>query len=366
MTTRYVGPGGSDANSGLTWALRKLTLAGVEATPVVAGDTVYVGPGTYREALTVSVSGTAGNPITYVGDYLGTNTSGVGGVVRITGSADDIAETRANWIIAVGKSYRTFQGFAFDLCSSQGCTIQTSTNFIFKQCVFANGGSFSLYFNGAQSTHLVDSCVFMNRGGQHGCNFTDTTTKRDNTGSIVQKCLFMGFGRGVSSTRIGGIAVNNCVFFGVTFGVRVDTALTAGQAVTVNNSIFEGCSSNGCQGTILGEVVEDYNTFYRNSVDRNTVDVGAHSLTYPPLFDARPWLQLALAGAGPNNMFQIASPFDLASYSALINVAGSSPTTTDLRGTAVQGANREWGALEYDSTLKIAGGIHKGRIRIGE
>ena len=62
MTTRYVGPGGSDANSGLTWALRKLTLNGVEDTPVVAGDTIYVGPGTYRETLTVDVSGTAGIP----------------------------------------------------------------------------------------------------------------------------------------------------------------------------------------------------------------------------------------------------------------------------------------------------------------
>ena len=63
MTTRYVGKGGDDANSGLTWALRKLTLNGAEDTPVVAGDTVYVGAGTYRELLTYDVSGGAGTPI---------------------------------------------------------------------------------------------------------------------------------------------------------------------------------------------------------------------------------------------------------------------------------------------------------------
>ena len=54
------------------------------------------------------------------------------------------------------------------------------------------------------------------------------------------------------------------------------------------------------------------------------------------------------------------TPFDLASYSQLVNVAGTSPTTTDLRGTSVIGAQREWGALEYDSTLKIEAGTGTG------
>src|SRR3990167_11457332 len=112
MTTRYVGAGGSDANSGLTWALRKLTLNGVEDTPVVAGDLVYVGPGTYSELLTVDVSGTAGNPIEYRGDYLGQNTDGVGGVVRVTGSDNDQTATRANCIAAgAARNYRTFTRF---------------------------------------------------------------------------------------------------------------------------------------------------------------------------------------------------------------------------------------------------------------
>ena len=68
MTTLYVGPGGNDANNGLSWANRRLTLNGVEDKPVAAGDTVYVGPGVYRETLTVDVAGSSGNPITYIGD----------------------------------------------------------------------------------------------------------------------------------------------------------------------------------------------------------------------------------------------------------------------------------------------------------
>jgi hypothetical protein len=35
-------------------------------------------------------------------------------------------------------------------------------------------------------------------------------------------------------------------------------------------------------------------------------------------------------------------------------------TTADMRGTTVQGAEREWGALEYDSTLDIEAGTGTG------
>ncbi len=79
------------------------------------------------------------------------------------------------------------------------------------------------------------------------------------------------------------------------------------------------------------------------------VDVGAHSVTYPPLFDSRWFFEMVNGGS-------MITPFDLASYSQLINVAGTSPTTADMRGTTVQGTQREWGALEYDSTLDIEAG----------
>src|SRR3990172_3186926 len=137
MTTRYVGIGGNDGNSGLTWALRKLTLNGVEDTPVVANDTIYVGPGTYRELLTCDVSGTAGNPITYIGDYSGANTDGIGGVVRITGSDNDQSATRTNCITATAKAYRTFNGFLLDTTVGRIVTLPTSSDhFIFQNCNF--------------------------------------------------------------------------------------------------------------------------------------------------------------------------------------------------------------------------------------
>lgn len=57
MTDYFVGPGGSDAANGTTYALRKLTLTGVEALALVAGDRVIAAPGVYPETLTLAKSG---------------------------------------------------------------------------------------------------------------------------------------------------------------------------------------------------------------------------------------------------------------------------------------------------------------------
>lgn len=329
MTVRFVGKGGSDASNGLTWATRKLTLNGAEDTPVVAGDVVYVGAGTYRELLTVDVSGgnvystgtvsvingsavvtglgtsflanvaanyifhstvlargtdgvTVGltatshtftsaagnfqtghvghtirintigafiitavasltsitvakpdnssflmgagitltydvgpespydilsvdsdtqitlakawsgasftglayltyNPIHYIGDYRGTNTDGVGGVVRVTGSDNDQAATRANCIAATSKSYRIFQGFQFDTATSILISSTSSTNWVVQLCVFqgANSGAQAIDFAGAsQASNVVQLCIFW--GGLYlGCKCTFHSFERN-------------------------------------------------------------------------------------------------------------------------------------------------------------------------------------------
>ena len=56
-------------------------------------------------------------------------------------------------------------------------------------------------------------------------------------------------------------------------------------------------------------------------------------------------------------MPKLITPFDLSEDSQIIDVAGTGPTTTDLRGTSAIGGVREWGALEYDTSLKYIGNI---------
>lgn len=247
----------------------------------------YVGSGSYRESLTVDISGTAGNPITYIGDYTGANTDGVGGVVRITGSADDIALTRSNCITVTAKDYRTFRGFVFDLSSSYIINITSGTNWIVEDCYFGGAGGSSINFlDGSAATGwTIRRCGFLN-AGRFGIEVTDTVTVADAT-MTVENCIFNGTSRGISTGRVGGITVRNCLFVACSNGVRVATALAGGSTVTINNCIFYNAGSSALHATATGEITENYNALFNNTSDRTNVSTGANSNSYPPLLDAR-------------------------------------------------------------------------------
>lgn len=357
MTTRYVGAGGSDAANGLTWATRKLTLNGVEDSPVAAGDTVYVGPGTYRESLTIDVAGGAGTPIVYIGDYTGANTDGVGGVVRITGSDTDQTAARTSCITAAStRSNRTFRNFLLNYTSGNIVVLSaSSSNWIFEQCYFETGAGTCIVINGTGTGHIIRRCFFFGRG--NGIQIIHTATV-DNTNQLIENCIFLiggsASGQAVRVDRVGGVVCKNCTVLASASAFRVNTALTVGQTFTVNNCLILN-SNVGCQSTTATELAENFNTFYGNATDRSTTNAGANSVTYDPLLDSRWFFQLVNAGAGPNSVTQLITPFDLASYSQLANLAGTSPPTADIRGTTIQGAAREWGPFELDTTLKIAG-----------
>lgn len=325
----------------------------------MAGDIVYVGAGTYRELLTVDVSGTVGNPIQYVGDYLGTNTDGVGGIVRITGAAaDDLSASRGNCISGSSKNYRNFTGFLLDTTTSTCIALTSCQNCIFDKCISIFSGGIAFQSAGASQLNItIQNCILASHSSSGNVHFTHTVAV-DNAGHLVQNCILLGTpatAGAVTSARVGGITVKNTTILSAESGIRISTALTVGQTVTVNNCQIVGCNV-GMTATAVGEIVEDYNNLWAVITPRTNTSTGANSTAYPALFDARWFFQMVFAGAGPNHASQVISPFDLASYSPLVNLAGTSPTTTDMRGTAVLGAQREWGALEFDSTLKIAGG----------
>ena len=95
MTTYYVGIGGNDGNSGLTWALRLLTLNAAEDKPVATGDLVYVGPGVYREMLTLDISG--GNAYQV-------------GTVSVTNGSKQITGNGTAWLANVAADYMFHAG----------------------------------------------------------------------------------------------------------------------------------------------------------------------------------------------------------------------------------------------------------------
>jgi hypothetical protein len=353
MTTYYVdGTSGNNGNAGTSVGSAKATWNGAEDIPLVPGDTVHVRSGTYRELLTVDVSGTSGNPITYIGDYDGSVFGGVGGVVRVTGSDNDQTATRTNCIAATSKNYRTFRGFTFDTCSSTVVNIASGTNWIVEDCYFgvhANGTG-AINMDGAgQAAHTVRRCYLLQSSSGVSITFTHSSAV-DNAAHTVENCVLIGStnSAAISSVRVGGVTVRNSAVLCSTTGIRVANALTVGQVMTVNNCVLYGCQT-ALSATTTAEFVENYNNLFGNNAARTNVTTGANSNAYPPLFDTRWFFEMVGGGS-------MVTPFDLASYSQLVNVAGTSPTTADMRGTTVQGAQREWGGLEYLSTLDIVAG----------
>lgn len=353
MTTRYVGIGGNDANNGLSWATRKLTLNGIEDTPVEAGDTVYIGPGTYREMLTCDVSGSAGNPITYIGDYKGTNTDGVGGVVRITGSDDDRVEARTEVIIINGKNYRTFQGFVLDGASTELILISGGAdNFTIKDCYFGRSGADQIEINPVADggTFLIDGCYF---APNPNTSIYMTAAAAVVSNGVISNCINdnrqANFNIRIDNT--GGIIIKNCLFNSYV-GVRVLAAHAGTNPIIVNNCIFKSLYS-ALYAPSTDQITEDYNCFSGVAIARTNVNIGANSNTYFMLPDTRWFFEMVGGGS-------LITMLDLSSESQLINVAGTSPTTADIRGTTVIGANREWGVLEYDPDLDIEAGTGGG------
>lgn len=366
MATIYVGPTSAGLADGTSWANRYGSLNAAEDRPIQAGDWVWVGPGVYREMLTCDVSGAAGNVITYAGDYDGSHTDGVGGVVRITGSDNDMTATRNYAVVGNYTDYRNFSGFVVDttishcvyLDSGPGAGAGICQNWTIERCVLIGGAGNSCLAIVNDPATASDNAVTVRNsaflGGIQGIAFTNTNSLTST--NFVENCLFMGQSRaagvahGIAINRIGGGTVRNCLFlYCAATGFRINIALPVGYTPwTINNCSFVSCEF-GVYATALGEIIEDYNNIFGCTTARTNVAVGAHSTAYPPLFDSRWFFEMVGGGS-------MVTPFDLSSWSQLINVAGTSPTATDMRGTAAIGGVREWGPLEYDTTLEIEGG----------
>lgn len=352
--------GSPSAGTGLTYSV----MSGVGANRIqsVDSDTQITLENVWDGPTVTGVAYLTYKGITWIGDYLGTNTDGIGGVVRITGSDNDQTATRANAIVVSAKQYQWFDGFVCDTTTSATISISGtgSTDVTLAKCYVvgpaANAAAITIGGAGA-ARHTVRRCnvIAISRAGSTApITFTHSASV-DNSGCVVESCILENAGfAGVAVLRIGGITVNNTNMMFNAVGARINTALTVGQAVVVVNSLVFG-NGIGFQATVTGELIENYNSVFGNGTARTNVGTGAQSNSYPPLFDPRWFFQLCFAGAGPNNQKQVISPFDLASYSQLISVAGLYPTTTDMRGTAIINSVREWGALEYDVTLKIQG-----------
>lgn len=352
MAIYYVGPQSAGAADGSSWEDRYGSLNDAEDTPVAAGDTVIVGPGVYREQLTVDISGGAGNEIEYIADVTGAETDGIGGVVRITGSDNDQTATRARCIrSAVIRNYRIFRGFSLDTTVNQlVLPASGTTNWTLEDCTFQNGANTSeIVLFGASSDFTFRRCRFL-FGLQEYITFSPSVATNDGN-HLIENCIFAGVagagGGGIVSNDMGGITIRNCTFTGVFAVIRV-FALTGGApvAVTVNNCVFAG-NEAACWATNLGDLVENFNAFSGNRFDRINVAVGGGSVSYPPLFLP----DILYSGVGQVSGIRFPPPVSgqLSEWSEMRALTGTSEPTEDLLGIArpVTASENSWGAIQF-------------------
>lgn len=364
MANIYVGPSSAGDADGTSWANRYGTLNDAEDNPVSAGDVVYVGPGVYRETLTVDVSGSSGSQIKYIGDVTGENTDGVGGVVRITGSDDDQSITRNNWITS-NSTHRVFRGFRFDMRGVVGISLRSSpVDWVIEDCaLYVSGGAPFIKVSGdSQDNNIIRRCLFFNQRSVFTIEFEATGGAQDVSG-VVENCIFLTRSNGVEMDDVGGVTVRNCHFIGCSTAVRVTDSPPVGfTANTVNNCTFEACT-RAVRAVVTGELVEDYNTFFANSTNRTNVDVGANSVTYPML------LSMPIFNSGASQISGFKLPWwlgELSEWSQVRAITGSSEPSVDLFGIArpTTASKNSWGPVQFPDIKRETTTIQSGSVSV--
>jgi hypothetical protein len=149
MPTYYIAPYGSNSNNGTSpatpWLTIQFALGAASGTNpgLVAGDTVWIAPGTYREVITsTTLSGSAGNTIKIYGDPTFTRawTGGAAGRVRVTNYLSDTALPSTAQTMAIIGDYIDVQDICFD-GNPQGFQ---SGNIVTEACLFLRGGNLSI------------------------------------------------------------------------------------------------------------------------------------------------------------------------------------------------------------------------------
>ena len=356
MTTYYVDSTmPDDSGNGLTPATAKKTLNGAEDIPVVAGDHVWVRPGVYREQLNLDVSGSEGSPITYQGDVAG-QIWHPGGVVRITGSDDDVEPARNRAILAADKDYRTFRSFSMDsvwsrtIDTSSGCSYWNIEDVTF----FTSYASFIRLADGPLGFNIKRCFFFCGAGDLAQFSHSEIIA----SGSKIENCIFFigANSAAIATFKVGSISVLNCRFMGGFIHVETSDSPGADNEVEVYNSIFDGASAYALIASAEGDIIENHNVFFANAVNTLNISPGANSLEYssshlqnPPIL--LPGYKFPWSIGGLSQWSQIARRTD----------SGSAPAD-DFYGLTrpVTNGKRSWGPIQFTGAVRDTTITHDG------
>jgi hypothetical protein len=271
MATYYVRPDGNDSNTGLgsTTILAWKTLQkALSATGISSGDTVYIAPGRYNEAVTVAMT-SATITTRIVGDPTASQFSGLGaGEVLWTGLTSAGVKSINFLLSMTSKNYLSFENIHFEAPSTGGvtasinCTTCTNTSFI--RCQFTEptiGSGNIIFISSPASTALnftLDSChIIYNRNNSNrgvsllGQNVADN--------SVIKNCIIMCHqGNSIGQANLQCKVYNN-TFIGSGTGYENQGGSASFQSA-IRNNLFIGCIY-GIYSNTSNVVTENYNRF---------------------------------------------------------------------------------------------------------
>lgn len=304
MATYYVTKTGLDTNAGTSAATAFLTI-GKAASVVVAADTVYVGSGTYRESVTLTASGSAGNVINFIADTNGSKTGDPGEVIWSVYLTNDktAPSSTSSCINLAGKAFYTFTGFSFmgGDAGNGGCFDGTGTpgahDITFKNCLFnavgtASFGGVAEFQNtaGLVVNLTIDGCIVVNSSqyawlyiqlALNTANYDPNIVLRNNLIMAVDNQSFSITGVTVGTTGSGAGLPTGPHCFNNTFicpaALRYNNNLNTVTTSKVYNNIFI-CGNTAIYANAANEITEDFNLIIATT-PRTNVAVGANSKT---------------------------------------------------------------------------------------
>ena len=359
-TYYYVGPGGDDGNSGLSYALRKETITGILAKSggLAPGDFIYIAPGTYRGNYSGGNDGTITDPIVFYGDVTGEHTDGIGGMCRLTQLATDTSVPSGSPACfgSMG-TYTHWVNLTFDLNLGVGTVFGqilipygSAEGVIVDSCVFGNvniydggwvGGVSIAYTPGdgpSVNNTIVRNCIYLG-GGKEGLVYATGTASGQQVGFVFENnlmyCCDYGF---FCDNNYGYTFRNNSLIECGSYGMRI--AGTAGQTSYLYQNAFTGWKDD--LSIITGTITSDHNASYNSSLLG-----GANHINAAPYYDK----PLLLQGFKFPNFNFI---FGLNDRVAVTKNTSLSAPATDVHGlTRPTGSGKKTpGAIQYRQPTK--------------